>query len=318
MAKFRNISIVVLFPIVLYALFSMLTPRFGIGNIFIVLIQMIIPSLIGFALYQCISGGMFDLSIGAKVILSAYVGAKLSENYGVAGLVIGCMVSSLVLGAITGALYTYLKIPSMVLAMCLILIFEPLPVILFNQVYISIDKDISFLGKPPYSIIIALAVFFIFIIISYYTKYSSHIRAVGSEENLAKTMGINTDKVKFQAYLMSGFLCGFVALLYICYSSNISSLSSLGSIKLVFKPLMGVMLAVGFASFINIGIAIVIGQILVTIIFNGLIAFGLPNTIQDMVLGFFLLFVIAIMVNKDAMLLSVRRFKHKKLNYRKI
>ena len=300
MARLRKRIIVIAFPIILYLIFLIISPRFDFGNLPIVAIQMIIPTLIGYAFYQCMAGGMFDLSIGARIILSAYIGAELSMHYGVTGLVIGCMVSSIVLGAISGALYTFLKIPSMVLAMCLILIYEPLPVMLFKQAYISINRDVAFLGKPPYSILIALIVFILFYIVSYHTEYSSQLRAIGSEENLARTLGIKTNKVKFNAYLMAGFLSGFVALLYLCYSNNISSVSSLGSIELVFKPLMGVMIAMGFAEFINIGVGILIGEFSVTLIFNGLIALGLPNTMQDMVLGLFLLIVIAIMSNRDA------------------
>ena len=309
MQTFLKKRIALTMPIVLYLLFSLLSSRFDLSNFTIILIQSIIPTMIGFALYQLLAGGLFDLSFGAQMILAAYIGGEMSKKFGVIGLVLGCLLSGILLSAITGILYTLLKIPSMVLSMCLVMLYEPLPYILFKKPYISIPKEIAYLGKQPYNILIAVAIFIIFYLISYHTKYSCHLRTIGSDEDLASILGIKTKKVKLQAYLIAGMFSGVASLLYICYSNNISYATSLSSISLVFKPLMGVMIAMELVSSINVGFGILIGEFCIAVLFNGLIALGLPSTWQNMTLGLFLLFVIAITNNRTSISLQWSRFK---------
>ena len=309
MAKYQSKILIVFFPVFMFLVFSLISQRFTANNIGIVLIQTIIPTLIGFALYQGMAGGLLDLSIGARIILASFVGAYFSKAYGIAGLILGCFVTSMIAAMASGALYVALKIPSFFLALCLILIMEPMPYMLFNKTNMSIDGSIAFLGKRPYNIIIAIAVYLIFSVISGHMKYSYHLRAIGSEEGLAKTLGVKTDRVKFESYVVSELLCGFASLLYVCYSNIITMLTAMDSITLVFKPLMGVMIAMQLVSRIDLGVGIFIGELTLTIIFNGLLSLNVPDNMQNMVLGVFMLAVIAIMGNRESLIVAINKRK---------
>ena len=48
--------------------------------------------------YFIVTMGLFDFSIGANVVLSSIVGVILSKQFGYAGLVTGCIVTSVIIG----------------------------------------------------------------------------------------------------------------------------------------------------------------------------------------------------------------------------
>ncbi|MBD5456459.1 MAG: ABC transporter permease [Lachnospiraceae bacterium] len=320
MANFKKNTIVYAVPILLILIFSAISPRFGLSNLTVVSIQTIVPTIMGFAIYQCMAAGLFDLSIGARIIFSSFIGAALSVQYGIIGLIVGCIIMNLITAFISGTLYTVLKIPSMVLAMCLILILEPLPYITLGVSYISVDRSVAFLGKRPYNIIIFLMMFLLFYFICYHSKYSCQLRAVGGEENIAKTIGIKTNRIKFASYMVSGLFSGVASILYMCYANNISAQDSMGSIDIVFKPLMGVMIAMELTSFINVGLAILIGEFCISIIFNGLVAVGMPDTWQDMILGLFMLCIIGLTSNRYRLakfFKTIKTHQKRKLIYEK-
>ena len=105
-------------PLAVFLFFTIVAaPRFGIHSLRVVALQSILPTLIGFGLYQFMQAGMLDLTAGSQIILSAYVGGILSESYGILGLIVGCVIGGIILGIISGAVYTALNIPSLVVSM---------------------------------------------------------------------------------------------------------------------------------------------------------------------------------------------------------
>ena len=65
----------------------------------------------------------------------------------------------------------------------------------------------------------------------------------------------------------------------------------------MFKPLISVLLALVLQRICDLTIGIFITQFTLNIIFIGLIAVGLPDTFQNVVLGFFLLVVMILFEN---------------------
>ena len=65
----------------------------------------------------------------------------------------------------------------------------------------------------------------------------------------------------------------------------------------MFKPLISILLALVLQRICNLTIGIFIAQFTLNIIFIGLIAAGLPDTFQNVVLGLFLLIVMILFEN---------------------
>jgi ribose transport system permease protein len=101
-------------------------------------------------------------------------------------------------------------------------------------------------------------------------------------------------------FFVGGIFIGIVGILQLCYANSVSASVQMGSMALVFKPMMGVMIGMELMSLLdNFVIDILVGEICISIIFNGLIALGFSATMQDVALGVFMLIVMAGSANRD-------------------
>ncbi|MBR1486602.1 MAG: hypothetical protein IJ597_05040, partial [Synergistaceae bacterium] len=109
-----------------YALFKFLTPtNFGSpANLFSYFQSSIIYSVGGCGLYFIVVMGLFDFAVGANIVLSSIVGVILSEKLGYLGFIIGCLGCGTLIGILIGFLYNKLNVPSMIVTVGLMLVFE--------------------------------------------------------------------------------------------------------------------------------------------------------------------------------------------------
>jgi len=146
----------------------------------------------------------------------------------------------------------------------------------------------------PGNLILALAAFVIAYLILNYTKIGTYTYAIGSNEFVAKNMGINVNKYKVLAFVISGAFLGVMAVLTISYGSSIVAVTGMASMSRNFIPTMGCFFGMAFKKY---GIplqAIIIGEFMINIIFYGFIALGAPTAIQDVITGLALLIIITL------------------------
>ncbi len=281
-------------PIGLFVLFSILASGFGLHSIPIILSQSMIPVVTGFGLSILMNAGLMDFSMGARAVFAATIGGIMAQQYGIVGLILGCIIGSMIGALFMATLYYVLKIPAMVISLGIVLIYEVLAAKLAGSSgYIRIAKEQYSIGSYPNNIIIVLAATVIFYILFYKTQIGCHITAVGNDEKMCKNVGIKADKVKFIAILLTGVFCIFSSLLMICYSGSVTASTDMSTMALVFKPIMCVILARHLRKYIDcMPILILLGGFCLSIIFNGFIALGFDESLQDIVLGMFLLVVL--------------------------
>jgi ribose transport system permease protein len=173
---------------------------------------------------------------------------------------------------------------------------------------VNISKAVADFANPPQNFIFLGGAAIIFNLIYYRMKYGGHVIAVGNNELVAAMIGINVNRVKRNAFVVGGLFFGIAAILVVCYSGAISARMTLGSLSLVFQPMMGVMIGLELKNiYDNMAVNIFVGTLSMSIIFNGLIAAGLPSTIQDFVLGLFMVCVMVISINRIKVLEMIRR-----------
>lgn len=295
-------------PVILFLIFTVAAPGFGLGSIQVVLSQSIIPIIMGYSMAFGMAAGLFDLSTGPRVILAAAVGGYMGSRFGLVGLVIGSVVAGIVVGIGMGIAFNKLRIPSMVLSLGALMLLEIFAyAFLGSNAFLQIDSSLAVLGKVPYSFIICGIMAVIFYILYYRTKFSYQVRIIGNNELLAKNMGINPKKINFWCWTIGGIFVGIVGILQVSYSNSVSGALDMSSLSMVFKPMMGVMIGMELLVLIdNLALNIIIGEVCISIIFNGLIALGLPSTMQDVVLGLFMIAVMSVSANR-ASLKGLRR-----------
>ena len=149
-------------------------------------------------------------------------------------------------------------------------------------------------GDYPVNLILALIAYLLCAFILKYTKIGTYTYAIGSNEVVAKNMGVNVSKYKIVAFTLAGFFFGLQAILTISFGTSMTSASNLSSMSRNFTPLMGTFFGLAFKKYGHPVVAIVIGEMIIQLMFNGFVALGAPTTIQNVVTGVALLAIVAL------------------------
>ncbi len=240
--------------------------------------------------------GMFDFSIGANIMLSAIVGCVFATRFGMgyAGLIIGAILTGAFVGLLNGAFYVKLRIPSMIVTTGLALIYESVANFIAGGVEQTLPSDLRAFGQMPGNLILAVTAFAIAYLLLNYTKIGTYTYAIGSNEFVAKNMGIRVNVYKILAFIISGAFLGIMAVLTISYGSSMVAVTGMASMSRNFVPTMGCFFGLAFRKY-GIPIpAIIIGEFVINIIFFGFIALGAPTAIQDVITGFALLIIVTV------------------------
>lgn len=286
-----------------WAIFKVITPgNFGSPSQILQYFQASLLAATGaVGFYFVMVMGMFDFSIGANIILSSIVGCVMATRFGLgyAGFVLGAIICGTLVGILNGIFYVKMRIPSMIVTTGLALIYESLANYMAGGVVQTLPSDLRLFGSMQGSIVLALIAFIVAYIFLNYTKVGTYTYAIGSNEFVAKNMGINVNKFKVIAFIISGAFFGVEAILSISYGSSMVAVTGMASMSRNFIPTMGCFFGMAFRKY-GIPIqAIVIGEFVINIIFYGFIALGAPTAIQDVITGTALLIIITLTTRVD-------------------
>jgi len=169
--------------------------------------------------FVILSGGI-DLSVGSIAALSGITAALLMDQYWAIPAAAAILVGAL-LGFANGVIIAKLKAPPFIatLAMMMgargaILIIsgeKPLPFKEQNDPYLVIGHG-SLLGIPNL-VILFIAITALCIFISKWTKFGRSVYVLGGNEEAAKMMGFNTDRIKILVYTISGAMAGIAGMM---------------------------------------------------------------------------------------------------------
>ncbi len=281
-----------------WLVFKLITPgNFGSPSNMLGYFQVSLIATVGaIGFYFVMAAGMFDFSVGANIMLSAIVGCVLASKFGLGyfGLIVGAVGCGTVVGFINGFLCVKLKIPSIIVTTGLALIYESLASFVAGGSSQVLPTELRAFGRMPFNIILAALAFFIAFFILNFTKTGTYIGAIGSNEFIARIMGIKVNKYKVIAFMLCGAFFGLMAVLTISYSSSLLAETGMASVSRNFVPIMGCFLGMAFRKYKMPLQAIVLGEFMLNIIFFGLIALGAPTAIQDVVTGLALLIIVAV------------------------
>lgn len=105
--------------------------------------------------------------------------------------------------------------------------------------------------------------------------------------------------MKFKSFIYGSVFIALASVLTLSQSGSVGAQTGLGSVTIVFKPLISILLALVLQNICDLTIGIFISQFSLNIIFIGLIAAGMPDTFQNVVLGIFLLIVMIFFRNTE-------------------
>jgi ribose transport system permease protein len=294
----------ILLPVVVFVIFTILT-RGRVANFRVILAvarQSVVPIIICWALVLTMTLGIMNFAAGGIVLCATIMGgniAKLTYS-GFPGLVLFCVAAALILAFIMGTLYNFMKIPGLVLAIGLVLIYESIPRIFFRG-GVTIARANTFLSLSPWCFIVLAVMGAIFYIIYNKTAFGHNLRALGSSPTISNSVGLDSAKIKFMCFMVGGFFFGVAAVLHGSNQGQVLNVVAMGSMTIMMDAFMGVFLAFFLTKWCNLTFAVVIGNVTMKMINNGFVSLGLTSTVRDITTGIFLFVLLAMSANEGFM-----------------
>jgi ribose transport system permease protein len=201
--------------------FAISNSRFlTLANLLIIVKQISIPSLVAIGMTIIIITGNIDLSVGSIVaFVSVCTGLMLKSGVPIVITIILSLVISAGLGFISGIVTAKLKLHSFLVTLALMQAFRGLAQTLTGGYPVAgLPKSFGTIasakiGNFPLLILYMVVFYVVFIYIMKYTAFGRSIYALGGNEESARLSGINTDRIKTMAFVLSSMLCGVSAIL---------------------------------------------------------------------------------------------------------
>ena len=292
------------FPVCVCLFFAIATGGrlFTSRSVLVILRQSVLPAIVIMAMMPNLTLGLMDFSIGAVVIASAIIGGNLMNmtQTGIPGLLVFSVLSGVILTSFTGFLNNKLRVPILVIALGLMLVYEALPKLLFpgNDGGAIIKVKYAMLAQQPYIFVVFAVAFAVFYILVNKTVYGHNILAMGGNDELARRAGLNVDKIKQICFTTSGFFAGIAGALYMASNGQVNSPSAFSSMTTVMDAFLGLFLGIFLSRFCNVAIGLVIAVVTMTTMSNGLVTMGLDATYRDIVKSIVLFFLLAFSGNQ--------------------
>lgn len=260
--------------------------------------QSVVPCIICYGLMLNMSVGMMNFSAGGMMLFAGIVGGNLAKltGTGVVGLVVFIVAICVIEGAITGVLYNAMRVPCIVLSIGMMLVWESFPKLLFES-GLNINASMTVLSRSPYCFVVLAICLVLFYVIYNKTAFGHNLRAIGSNQAIANSVGLDSDKIKFLSFTLGSIFLGVGAVLYMSERGEVRNVATMGSMTIMMDGFMGMFIAMFLAKYCDMSIAVVLGTFTMKILSNGFVALGLSSTVRDIVQGFFLLILLVISAN---------------------
>jgi len=279
--------------ILLIALISFLSPHFlTIRNMLNVLRQISIIAIVSVGMSYVIITGGIDLSVGSVAALSGVITGVFLKNIGwnlAAAIVFGILAGA-ACGLLSGLLVTSrIKMPPFISTLAMMSIARGLALVITSgRPIFNLPDSFKFLGGSsvlgiPVPIIIMVLIYVLAHVNLSHGKVGLYFYAIGGDEDAARVSGINTNRVKMLAYVISG-VCAAVAGII------------LASRVMVSEPIAGFGYELDAIASVIIGGAnlfggegmiagTLIGAIIIGILRNGLNLLNVSTYVQQVVIG---------------------------------
>lgn len=276
---------------------GIISPDFRtVTNFLSLLRQSSINGLIAFGMTFVILTGGIDLSVGSILALTTAVAAGfIKGGMSPALAMLLALVFGAVLGLISGLLVTKGRLQPFIATLITMTVYRGLTMIYTNGKPISglgNSNILKFIGKGdvlglPFPVILLFVIFLIFLFLLTKTTFGRRIYATGSNQKAAKLAGVNINRTKMMAYLISGIMSALAGLILL--SRLNSAQPTLGSgyelDAIAAVALGGTSMNGGRGKIYGT----LIGVLIIAVLNNGLNILGVSSYYQDVIKGLVIL-----------------------------
>lgn len=262
------------------------------GNINSILNQTVYIAIMAFGAIFVYSHGGMDLSYGGVIGFSVLV-AILVANTGVpAGVVfITNILAALVWFVLNGVVSVYLQVSPFITSLCIMYMCRGiLNTVCASQKY-SIPVELFEFDNQKFKLGMLLGVFIICYILFEKTAIGKDNKAIGGNPAAAKQAGVNVNRTRMIAYIISGITVGIAGFILMARAGSVSTSTGQGmEMNVVTALVLGGVPLSGGSKVKMIGA--VVGSFSVILLRNGLIILGVNERVVEGIQGLVLLLLV--------------------------
>lgn len=274
------------------------------GNVWNIVRQTALITILATGMTFALSAGQIDLSVGTTVGLVSLATAVLVQSHGVVvGVIAGVALGALI-GAVNGVLIAWVSIPPFIATLGMQILIGgvsrtvselksfPVTDTFFNNVFGG-----GTIGSVPVLLIWMLVIVALGHIFLKKRPFGRKVLAVGGNPKSAEYSGINVKMTIFKVMLICGLLAGIAGVLWTGrFSGGRYSLGEDAETSAIAAAVLG-----GTSIFGGKGsvIGACIGSVMMGMIDNALVMYGLDVYQQMIVRGVIILLAVAITVNAE-------------------
>jgi ribose transport system permease protein len=248
--------------------------------------------------------GGIDLSIESVASFCSVVVAMTLPYVGYLSFGLGALAGA-VIGLINGLVHTRLKIPSFITTLAAMGVWSGLAVVITDVKPVQIElRNANYLTwiadktlGVPNTVLIGVAVLLVCLFIQRYTTFGRYSAAIGAGEEATRASGVNVDRYKLIAFMLSGTMAGLAGVI-------LSGIMSGGSARMADNLLLPTIAAVivgGTAITGGVGSVwrTVIGALIISVVRVGMQFIGVDVFAQQIVFGVMLALAVAITIDRS-------------------
>ena len=268
------------------------------NNLLNILRQTANIAVMAVAMTYVLSAAEIDLSVGAVAGLASVTTAMAIDGYGVAAGILVGLLTGVVVGAINGTLVTRVGIPSFLVTLAMLSVASgvaqwvsdtaAIPILSQGYVFFFGGGDI---GPVPTLVIWVLIIGLLGHIGLRKTTFGRQVLATGGNTMAARFSGVNTKAIQFRVLLLSSTAAALAGMLYAGrLSTGRFQLGQGDELTVIAAAVLG-----GTSLFGGLGTVVgsVVGAIMIGLINNGLILFGLSFSQQLIARGAIIILAVA-------------------------
>jgi ribose transport system permease protein len=225
---------VLLLDVVLIVIFGLVSARhvfWSAQNFQALALEASAGLLLALGMSMLLGAGLFDLSVGANLVLSSVIGAEVMQHIAgpagdsniplamAAGL-LACVAVGLVYGLVNGFIIEILNVNSLITTLGTLGIGTGIALLITNGYDVSglptqLQSDFAFrrIAGVPLPALLALAVAGALWYVLRYTRYGLHTLAIGSSRQSAERAGLRVRRHRISLTMLCGLLAGLAGFL---------------------------------------------------------------------------------------------------------
>ena len=189
-------------------------------NVVNVLRQNSMLGLVALGMTLVILTGGIDLSVGALLAIAGVVTARLAGT-GSAVAILGGLAAASLLGLTNGVMIAKARIQPFVVTLAMMIAVRGAALALTNEQSVSVGHAVpglvwlgrGTLGPIPVPVAIFALAYLLGWVALRYTRFGRYVYAVGDNEEAARLMGLQADRVLIATYTLSGLLSGLAGVI---------------------------------------------------------------------------------------------------------